>query len=92
MRRIESQATDMTPGNISQNNVASNNKQRQDKESVCQYCGSMHARAKGPAYGVTCIRSHVQICGKINHFARVCGGAQNRPVTLVRVRVRLGLG
>ena len=42
-------------------------KQDEKGQSVCKFCGYSHARRQCPAYGQSC-----NICGKQNHFAKVC--------------------
>lgn len=37
------------------------------QQPACNYCGAVHNRNSCPAYGKNCA-----ICGKLNHFARVC--------------------
>ena len=44
----------------------------------CHYGGLVHAKAKCPAYCVTC-----KACGKRNHFARVCKQAQKHLLNLL---------
>ena len=38
----------------------------------CRYCGSKHDKKNCPAYGKTC-----KVCGKKNHFAKVCKSKKN---------------
>ncbi|GBM61326.1 hypothetical protein AVEN_9595-1 [Araneus ventricosus] len=42
-------------------------KRRESSGRKCHYCGSHHVPGRCPAYGKRC-----RICGKQNHFARVC--------------------
>lgn len=65
---------DRSQQNRKQANPENDNKKWRPNNGSCHYCGSIHAKGKCSAYGVTC-----KSCGKRNHFARVCKQGQHKP-------------